>query len=357
VKVCVTGATGFIGRAVALELMERGEDVVLFARDRDRAAEIAGGRARIVECDLLDGASVARAVSGCAGVIHCAGVPRPAPLRVFRSIHVDGTAILVDAARVGGVRRLVNVASQTVLFDGRDIDGPEESLEPPARFIDPYSETKAAGERIALGANGSSGLEVTSVRPAVVWGRGDTTLLPSLVRLSTGLVGIPMSGDGTNIEATTHIRNAVRGILAALDGPRAPGRAYLILDAFEIGWNEFLGRLVAASGIEPRFFRVPAFAAAPVAWAIDRAAGALGLPVPLAYFGLRMALTSRRYRATRAREEIGYVPSVGLEEGLADLSAWVSEIGGPRMLALSARPRPGAGRARGEEASRGTARS
>ena len=334
-RVCLTGGTGFIGGAVAQRLLERGDALVLLARNRPRAARLEGLGARVVEGDLLDPEAVSRAAGGCEAVVHCAGVPRPAPTRVFRRVHVDGTRIVVDAARAAGVRRLVHIASQAVLFDGRDIDAPEDSLAPPARHIDPYSATKAEGERIALAANEPGGLQTTSLRPAVVWGRGDTTLLPALLRLALGPVGIPMCGDGENIEATTHVRNVVSGVIAALDSPRAPGRAYLLVDDFVIRWKDFMSRLAEAAGVAPRFFRVPAFIAGPAARAIDRAAGLLGLPVPLAYFGVRMALTSRRYRATRAREEIGYAPAVFLEEGLADLSAWVTEIGGPRNVARS----------------------
>jgi nucleoside-diphosphate-sugar epimerase len=332
-----------MGGVTAVRLLERGDELVLLARSRARAARLESMGARVIEGDLLDAGAVASAVGGCEAVIHCAGVPRPAPVRVFRRVHVEGTRILVEAAREAGVRRLVHIASQAVLFDGRDIDAPERALSPPKRHVDPYSATKTEGERIALGANDPRGLQTTSLRPALVWGRGDTTLLPALLRLAMGPVGIPMCGTGANVEATTHVLNVATGILAALESPRAPGQAYLLVDEFEVRWKDFLSRLVAAAGVAPRFFRVPALVAGPAAWVIDRAAGLLGLPVPLAYFGVRMALTSRRYRATRAREEIGYAPAVLLEEGLADLSAWVAEMGGPRSLSRGARKRESSG--------------
>jgi nucleoside-diphosphate-sugar epimerase len=343
VRICLTGGTGFIGSAVAHRLLERGDTLVLLARSRARAARLEALGAKVVEGDLLDPGVVSRAAGGCEAAVHCAGVPRPAPARVFRRVHVDGTRILLDAARAAGVRRLVHIASQAVLFDGRDIDAPEDSLEPPSRHIDPYSETKAEGERSVLAANDPGGLQTTSLRPALVWGRGDTTLLPALLRLALGPVGIPMCGTGENTEATTHVRNVVSGVIAALESPRAPGRTYLLVDDFEVRWKDFMSRLVEAAGVAPRFFRVPAFIAGPAAWTIDRAAGLLGLPVPLAYFGVRMAITSRRYRATRAREEIGYAPAVFLEDGLADLSAWVAEMGGPRNVARGDRKRRGGG--------------
>jgi nucleoside-diphosphate-sugar epimerase len=345
VRVCLTGGTGFIGAATARRLLECRHAVVLLARSRARALPLEEMGASVIEGDLLDRNAVAGAVAGCEAVIHCAGVPRPAPVRVFRRVHVEGTRIVVEAARAAGARRLVHIASQAVLFEGRDIDAPESALARPARHVDPYSRTKAEGEEIALAANDPRRLETTSVRPALVWGRGDTTLLPALLRLALGPLGIPMCGPGRNLEATTHVRNAVSGIIGALESPRAPGRAYLLVDGFEIGWKDFMTRLVEAAGVKARFLRVPAAVARPAARAIDGAATALGLTVPLARFGVLMALTTKRYRETRAGVDLGYAPEVGLEEGLADLSAWVAAMGGPRNLA-----RLGRERSRGEAA-------
>jgi nucleoside-diphosphate-sugar epimerase len=175
-------------------------------------------------------------------------------------------------------------------------------------------------------------MEVTSLRPAVVWGRGDTTVLPIMAKLSASPMGIPMCGDGSNIEATTHIDNLVGAIILALTAPAASGHAYLIGDAFRIGWKAFLAAQVEATGVRPGFCRVPKALAIPASWMLDHAAGALGLPVPLAYFGVRTSLTSRVVTSARACEELGYSPRVGLKDGLADLRAWVAEIGGPGVL-------------------------
>jgi nucleoside-diphosphate-sugar epimerase len=251
---------------------------------------------------------------------------------------VTGTRNVLAAARSAGVRRVVNIATQAVLFDGHDLLDVDESRPYPQRFIDPYSATKAQAERLALGENGQGGLEVTSLRPAVVWGPGDRTILPILARLARSPLGVPMCGDGANIESTTYIDNLTDAILAALNSPAAPGRAYLIADAFRVTWREFIARQLQAAGIRPRFLRVPRSLAVPAAWMLDHAAAALGLPVPLALFGVRSAMTSRRFSTTRARDELGYQPRIGLEEGLIHLRQWVTEMGGASVLARGATP-------------------
>lgn len=289
--------------------------------------------------DLLDAESLSRAAAGCRAIVHAAGIPRPASWRKFRAVHVGGTGAVIAAARAAGAKRMVNIASQAVLFDGHDLINVDESHPYPTRFIDPYSATKAEAERLALAAHDPAGLTVVSLRPAVVWGPGDTTILPVMVKLTRSPMGIPMCGDGSNIESTTYIENLVDAVIAALDAPAAtgPGRAYLITDEFTISWKAFLSRLVEAAGVKPQFTRVPAAIAVPGAWALDAVAGALGLPVPLALFGVKSAMTSRRFVTTRARDELGYVPRVDLERGLTELCGWIERIGGAAGLQRATR--------------------
>lgn len=343
-RVLVTGGTGFIGSAVVRRLRARGDEVVVLARrpGSGAAAALAATGAKIVAGDLLETGACRAAVDGCGAVVHCAGRPGPATRSLLTRLHVDATRSVIEAARAGGVRRVVNIASQAVLFGGEDLINASDATPYPARYIDPYSETKAAGERLALAASGIGGLEVLSLRPAVVWGRGDRTVLPIMLKLARGL-GIPACGPGTNIEATTHIENLADAVLLALDGPGGTGgagvagKAYLVLDGFRVTWREFLGRTVEAAGVRAKFMTVPRAVAEPAAWALDRVAGGLGLPVPLAYFGVRTALTSREFNATGARDELGYVPRVGWEDGLADLGRWVESVGGWRGVVKAAK--------------------
>jgi nucleoside-diphosphate-sugar epimerase len=336
-KVLVTGATGFIGGRIAEHLLARGDQVVALTRNPQRGERLAAAGATVVVGDLSDADALARAVAGCDAVIHCAGVPRPASWKVFRRVHVEGTHHLIEAAQAAGVRRFVNVASQSVIYAGQHVREADETTPYPEHFIDPYSETKALGEQVALAANREGGFEVTSVRPAVTWGRGDSTILPIMARLATSPMGVPAAGHGRNLEASTHIDNVAHGTLAALDSATAPGRCYFLLDDFEVGWREFLARQLEAAGVRPKFLGVPVGVAGPLALTLDRVAGALGLTVPMAYFGMRMAVTDKHYATTRARDELGYRPRMGFEEGLADLAQWVEELGGAKALMALAR--------------------
>ncbi len=335
-RTLLTGGTGFIGSAVARRLLLLGRPVTVIARAPVRAGRLKELGATVIAGDVRDSASIRRAIEGCGSVVHAAGVPRPATWSTFRAVHVGGTAAVVQASRNAGIKRLVNIASQAVLFGGKDLLNVDESCPYPKRYIDPYSATKAQAERLVLAANDPAGLSTISLRPAVVWGPGDSTVLPIMARLALSPMGVPMCGDGSNVEATTYIENLVDAVIAALDAPpflvSGPGRAYLITDGFTISWKEFLSRQLEAAGIRPRFRRIPALLAEPSAWMLDMLAGAIHAPVPLALFGVRSSMTSRRFVTSRARDELGYVPRVGLDDGLKNLREWVDHLGGPSGL-------------------------
>ncbi len=325
-RLLLTGATGFIGGAAARRLLEAGHSVAVLARNPAKAADLARLGAEVRPGDLLDPASIPAAVRGIDTVIHAAGRPGPATVRLLERLHIHATDALARAARDAGAQRFINIASQAVLFGGSDLDGAGDDAPYPPRYIDPYSRTKAQAEQAALALHARGQFDVLSLRPAVVWGRGDTTILPIMLRLSRGL-GIPASGPGTNLEATTHIDNLVDAItLAATHPPAGPaaGRAMLILDGFRVTWREFLAGIVSAAGVKPRFMTVPAALAGPASWALDSAATALRLPVPLAHFGFRSAVTTRRFEPTRARDALAYTPRIHWPDGLADLRAWAA---------------------------------
>ncbi|MBI4617517.1 MAG: NAD-dependent epimerase/dehydratase family protein [Planctomycetes bacterium] len=321
-RILVTGATGFIGSRLVKRLLGDGDGHAVsgMVRDPEKARPLFASGMRPVLADVTrELATLERALTGAEVVFHLAAVTGPAPLARFAAVNVEGTRKLLEAARRAGVRRFVNVASQAVLFAGKDLVGVDEEAPYPDRYIDPYSETKAEAERLVLSAN-QDGFETTSVRPCLVWGAGDTTVLPNFVGLSRGF-GIPLPGPGDREEATTHVENLVDGLLLAASSPKAPGRAYYIADGFEVRFRDFLELQLRAVGVEPKFRRIPYPVAAAVAWLADVPPRWIGAPVALARFGLRAAVTGRRVRTLRAREELGYAPRIGLEEGLADLAA------------------------------------
>lgn len=332
-RILITGATGFVGRAAAWRLLECGHRIRVVTRNAERARALFpdGSTVEIVETDLARGRLPSGLLAGCDAIVHSAGHPGPARASTLERLHVGATGALLDAALASAsVRRFVHIASDAVVWSGVDLLDIDESYPYPERYIDPYSRTKAAGERLVLDA-AARGLSTISLRPAVVWGAGDSTVLPILVRLARSPLGIPVSGDLSQPIESAHIDNLTDAIAASL-GSEARG-AYFIADNYGVSWRGYFSALIEAAGARPRFFPVPPPMARFGAFTLDRAAALLRLPIPLARFGVAAALTARRYDTSAARGALGWRARVGFEQGLASLSAWAESIGGAKGVA------------------------
>lgn len=182
--VFVTGASGFLGRALLRRLHADGAaDVRVMVRSARAAAACAAAcsSARAVWASLDDVDDMAAGMAGCDVVFHCAADVRDvAPRAEAWHANVVGTINVLAAARRVNVRRVVHVSTDAVLSDGRPLVNADETTPLSARPAGIYTETKAAAEREVASAV-AAGQDVVVVRPRFVWGPDDTTLLPIFV--------------------------------------------------------------------------------------------------------------------------------------------------------------------------------
>ena len=178
--VLVTGASGLLGRTVALQLAARGELVTVMQRS-DSGLDV-----RQIRGDLNDADARRLALAGVDRVIHCAAkVSINGPQAEFSRINVDGTAALLSAARTSGVHSFVHVSTPSVAHLGRAIHGDQAQPADPEGARGNYARTKAEAELLALAASDSD-FSVCAVRPHLIWGPGDEQLIGrSVSRRST----------------------------------------------------------------------------------------------------------------------------------------------------------------------------
>ena len=153
-KALVTGGGGFLGKAIAGRLLERGDEVRSFSRSEHPALTLMG----VEPCrgQLNDAAAVLRAVEGCDIVFHVAAKAGVwGPYEEYYQANVVGTRHVIDACRQCGVKRLVYTSSPSVVFDGTDMEGVDESVPYPKHFDSYYPQTKSEAEQLVLKANGS----------------------------------------------------------------------------------------------------------------------------------------------------------------------------------------------------------
>lgn len=313
-RVLITGAGGFIGRAIAAHLRDAGCHVV--GVDRDVAAIPTGVTAVAGDTTATD--AWAGHLDGAEVVIHTAAlVSNVAPLAQAWEVNVAGTARTLAAAERAGVRRCVHLSS-IAAYGFEFPDGVDEAY--PTR-VNGYSyvDTKVNGEAVVLAAHAAGGIDTVIVRPGDVYGPGSRpwVLLP-LEIIAAGQAILPRGGQG--VFSPAYIDNVVDGIVLAATHPAASGRIYNLTDGVPVTCGEYFGELASWVGGKVRTMPArPAFALASTVGALQRA---MGRDSELC--GASMHMLNRRgtYSIERAQRELGYTPVVDLADGLARTQQW-----------------------------------
>lgn len=329
-KALVTGAGGFLGGVIARMLRERGDLVRSFSRGEYPALAAIG--VEQFRGDLGNREAVVRASEGCDIVFHVAAKAGIwGPYDEFHRANVTGTENVLEACRINGIRRLVYTSSPSVVFDGRDVEGGDESLPYPSGFEADYPATKALAERLVLSAN-SSGLATVALRPHLIWGPGDNHLVPRIIaRARAGR--LRRIGNRPCLVDTVYVDNAARAHLLAAErldigGPVA-GKAYFISNGEPLPLWEMVNRILAAADIAPVTRSIPpgvAYAAGVVCELLWRRLALSGDP-PMTRFVAHELATAHWFSIEAARRDLGYSPEISIAEGLERLRGWLMSSG------------------------------
>jgi nucleoside-diphosphate-sugar epimerase len=324
VRVLVTGATGFTGGHLARGLLARGDEVRVLVRDVAKAADLARGGATLVQGDLSARASLDRAVDGMDIVYNIAALYREAslPVEAYRTVNAEAVGWLIEASAKAGVQRLVHCS--TVGVHG-DIEHPPANEEAPLRPGDVYQETKVEGERIAREAAARTGLDVAIFRPTGIYGPGDRRLL----KLFRGVARrrFVVLGKGEIFYHLTYIDDLVDGIRLCGTHPQAAGRTYILAGPEVTTLNELVRITAEVAGVKPLGLRLPVWPFLLAGTACEAICAPLKIEPPIYRRRVDFFTKSRAFDASRARQEIGYAPRVGLHDGIGRTLAWYKEQG------------------------------
>lgn len=321
-KVALTGATGYTGSRLLAALERRGDTVSALARPS--ATPPGSPATRVVVGDLADRRALDALVAGADAVIHVAAVYRTAghSEQYYRDVNVGGTERLLEAAARAGAARFVHTS--TVGVHGHVSQPPADETAPFAPG-DVYQETKAEAERLALEFHRRRGLPVAVVRPAAIYGPGETRLLKLFRAIARGRYAIV--GSGRPYYHPVYIDDLVCGFLLALERPEAPGEAFIIGGPRYVTQSELAALIAAATGGRVLPFRIPA---APVQWLgglCEALCVPLGIEPPLHRRRVDFWTKSRAFSIAKARRMLGYAPTVDVEEGVARTAASYREAG------------------------------
>lgn len=316
--VLVTGASGFLGRAVAADLVAAGHDVRTLQR---RASGVDG--VRDIRGQVTDRPLVEQAVEGVDAVAHLAAkVSLAGDPQEFHAVNVGGTRTVLEAARAAGTGRFVHVSSPSVAHTGAALAGVGADPASPAHARGEYARTKAEAELFALGFDDPS-MPVVAVRPHLVWGPGDPQLVARIVaRARAGR--LPLIGGGTALVDSTYIDNAASAIVAALDrADAAHGRAFVVTNGEPRPVGELLAGMCLAAGVQPPTWSVPAWLARGAGSAVERvwAIRPGQDEPPMTRFLAEQLSTAHWFDQRETRRALGWAPTVTIAEGMRRLAA------------------------------------
>ncbi|MFA6544116.1 MAG: NAD-dependent epimerase/dehydratase family protein [Limisphaerales bacterium] len=319
----VTGGGGFLGLAIVRALRQRGAKVRSLSRQDYPALRELG--VEQVRGDVGEAGAVAGAAAGCDTVFHVAAKAGVwGPCEEYHRANVLGTENVIAACRQHGVRKLIHTSSPSVVFNGKDMEGVDESVAYPAHFEAHYPHTKALAEQRVLAAN-SPTLATVALRPHLIWGPGDNHLLPRLIaRAKAGQ--LRRIGSQRKLVDTVFIDNAADAHLLAADaltpGSACAGRAYFISNGEPVEMWDMVNRMLAAAGLPPVTRSVPMPVAMALAWGFEAFARVTGSEREprLTRFVVREMSTAHWFDISAAKRDFGYVPTVTTEEGLRRLA-------------------------------------
>jgi nucleoside-diphosphate-sugar epimerase len=321
----VTGASGFVGSHLVEALRSQGAQVRALVRTPAAAGELRDADVEVQVGDVCEPQVLAEAVRGVDLVFHCAAAVGPAySPREIHAISLAGVRHLLEALRRQGSGRAVILTSVNVLGT-RHLDPAGEDM-PCRRSRDASADVKIEIEALARDYEQRQGVDVTILRPGLIYGPRDRHNLPQMIRaLRRGKFAFIGSRD--NIAPIVYISDAVEAILHAGQTPAARGRVYHITDGSRTTIGQFIDRLAELIDCPPPAKVLP-YAVPHLACVVFDALAALrlyrGRP-PVSRASLRHLGTSRYFPVDRATKELGYRPRVLYQEGLSNAVHWLEE--------------------------------
>ena len=323
----VTGATGFVGSAVARALLHAGADVRVLARPGSDRRNLAGLDVIVHEGDLLNPESIVPALEGCEGLFHVAADYRlwtRDPAAMFRA-NVDGSRAILQAAYAAGVKRAVYTSSVAVL--GVDPSGKPANEETAVTYDDMvgvYKQSKFRAEQAVQDVIAETGLNCVIVNPSMPIGTFDIKPTPTGRLIVEAALGrMPAYVDtGLNV---VHVDDVAAGHLLAYQKGVA-GRRY-VLGGDDMTLRDILNVVTDLAGVHRPYFKIPRALIYPLAWGAELWCRLSGKGEPFATIdGLRMSKKKMYFSSGRAEKELGYRHRPG-PEALSDAVAWFRENG------------------------------
>ncbi len=323
-KVMVTGGGGFLGKAIVKLLRQKGDDVTSFSRNR--YSDLASMGVQQIQGDVSDKGAVEQACKGVDLLFHVAAKPGIwGDYSDYYKTNVVGTQNVISACKKHHVSRLVYTSSPSVIFNGTDMEGVDESVPYPDKFYAHYPKTKAMAEQHVVGSTSES-LKTIILRPHLIWGPGDNHLVPRIIERAKRLVRV---GNGRNLVDTIYIDNAAEAHIMAAnrleERHTLSGKIYFISQGNPVPLWEMVDNILRAAGLAPVQRSVPygfAWIVGAFLELVYKTFNITGEPQMTRFLAKELA-TAHWFNISAARNDLGYIPRISTKKGLIRLESWL----------------------------------
>ena len=324
-KALVTGAAGFTGSHLVRHLSRAGHSVRALVRPAGSGRpDLARAGVEPVTGDLLDPDSLARAIDGVDVVFNIAALYREAgrPAAEYRAVNALAVGRIVELAKAAGVKRVVHCS--TVGVHG-DIEHPPANEDAPIRPGDVYQETKVEGERIGRDAARRLGMDLVIARPSGIYGPGDRRLFKVFGKIAQRK--FVMLGSGAHFYHITYIDDLCEGFLLCGTAPAAAGRTYILAGSEVTTLRQLVDISADVAKVPPPRTRLPVWPVWLAGAACELVCAPFGISPPIYRRRVDFFRKSRAFDITRAKQELGFAPTVGLREGIGRTLEWYRQQG------------------------------
>ena len=324
-QILLTGATGFLGQAIAVALKDQGHAVRAIVRSESRELARLGIEQQHGQITAFD--QVCAAATGCDAIVHAAGCSDPlASIEQLHDANVRSTDCMLGACELLGIPRLLLTSCANVVIGAGDLENADERQTYPAQWISPYPHTKALAEQRVLAAN-STGLATCVIRPHLLWGAGESRLLPALLDLARR-GKLRLFGEPDRKIDPCHIDNAAHAHALALarlePGSAIAGKSYFIGQGEPMTIENFLNALLRAGGFPPEKRRLNAITARALATAAKAGADTAS-PLINPYL-LDLFSRASWFNLAAAKRDLGYAPKLSTAEGMSRLFTALTRV-------------------------------
>lgn len=320
-EILITGGNGFLGRNLIKALQERGDSARVLVLPTEDTAWLEERGVAVYLGDIRDSDSLIVPMRDVDTVFHLAGMMGLWRLmQDYYAVNVTGTENVCRAALTAGVRRIVHISSWTVY--GMNLGRPVTEDDPLEPLDEPYTITKAEGDRLVQRMIAEEHLPATIVRPGTIFGPGDRL---NFGRTTDRIIAgkNPIIGSGRNALPLVYVTDVVQGLLRCAGPECAVGQAFNISNDQPLTQEEFLRMIAQELDIAPPRLHIPYYAAYALASVAERCAKIMRSQEPLVTrHGITLFGADNRHSIDKARRHLGYSPQVPLREGVRRAVTW-----------------------------------